>query len=140
MVEGCGMNNKQLNGIPLEAQYLYLKAHDLAARGRYGQAFECFRQAVTIAPKYCNAIYEMGECLVRLGRPCEAAHKFDQVLRIDPCNAGARSWREILQEKTRETPQADESFFVPTAHTVDEIRVNGRTLGELIRNARRIQV
>ena len=54
-------------GIPIEAQYLYRKGLELENTGRLKEACGYFRQAVLLAPKYAKAIYEMGNCLAKMG-------------------------------------------------------------------------
>jgi tetratricopeptide (TPR) repeat protein len=70
-------------GIPIEAQYLYQKALDISHKGRDEVALRYFRQAVIIAPGYATAIFEMGNCLARLGRYDEAREKYERAAHID---------------------------------------------------------
>ena len=65
-----------IRGIPLEAQYLYRKGMELSAQERDEAAVRCFRQAVTIAPRFTGAYRELGNCLVRLGKPGAAKDCF----------------------------------------------------------------
>ena len=73
-------------GIPIEAQFLYRKALDLAARGRDEEALKYFRQAVIIAPGYARATLEMGNCYARLGRFAEALERYGKSCRIVPAS------------------------------------------------------
>ncbi|MDD1715646.1 MAG: tetratricopeptide repeat protein [Methanolinea sp.] len=81
-------------GIPLEAQALYRRAHEVAGRGRYGEAVGILKKSVLIAPRYTRALEEMGDCLEKTGRFREALDAFDRVLWIDPMHEGARAGRE----------------------------------------------
>jgi len=69
-------------GIPIEAQYLYQKALDMAHKGRDEVALRYFRQAIIIAPDYATAFFEMGNCLARLGRYEEAREKYEKATHI----------------------------------------------------------
>ena len=71
-------------GIPIEAQFLYRKARDLAVRGNDEDALKYLMQTVVIAPNYAKAYFEMGNCLARLGRYQEAREKYSRATRIDP--------------------------------------------------------
>lgn len=70
--------------IPIEAQYLYRKAMELSLQGQPGMALDYYKQAVVIAPRYCQAYYQMGNCLARLGRYAEAIDKYQRAIHIDP--------------------------------------------------------
>jgi tetratricopeptide (TPR) repeat protein len=75
-------------GIPIEAQFLYRKALDLSRQGNDESALRYLMQAVVIAPKYARAIFEMGNCLARMGRLREAKEKYDRASHIDPGLSG----------------------------------------------------
>ena len=70
--------------IPIEAQYLYRKARELAEQGQTGMALNYFKQAIVIAPRYSQAYYQMGNCLALLGRYQDAIEKYRRAIRIDP--------------------------------------------------------
>lgn len=70
--------------ISLEAQCLYRKGKELSSRGRHDAALKCLRQAVMIAPRFGQAITEIGHCLNRLGRYGEAVDYYDRAHRITP--------------------------------------------------------
>lgn len=71
-------------GIPIEAQFLYRKGLELEGQGRMDAALACFRQAAFLAPGYAKAIFEMGNCLAKLGRYNEARETYRRAARIDP--------------------------------------------------------
>ena len=71
-------------GIPIEAQYLYRKAHEMAGRGRDTAALNYYRQALIIAPAYSKALYEMGNCYAHLGKYAEALVLYERAISIDP--------------------------------------------------------
>jgi tetratricopeptide (TPR) repeat protein len=83
-------------GIPLEAQALYRRAHEVAGRGRYGEAVGILRKSVLIAPRYTRALEEMGDLLEKTGKFREALEAFDRALRVDPMHEGARAGRERM--------------------------------------------
>lgn len=95
MFVGKGMSMEWLyaKAIPIEAQYLYRKARELARQGQTGMALSYFRQAVFIAPRYSQAYYQMGNCLALLGKYPEAIEKYQRAIQIDP---SARKSRENL--------------------------------------------
>lgn len=88
--------------IPIEAQYLYRKAQELAGQGKTGMALNYFRQAAVIAPRYSQAYYQMGNCLARLGRIPEAIEKYQRAIQIDPSAPKPREKMDRLlsQQKT----------------------------------------
>jgi tetratricopeptide (TPR) repeat protein len=71
-------------GIPIEAQYLYKKAMDLYNVGKTESALKYLRQTTVIAPRYSKALFDMGNCLTKLGLHDEAAIRYEQAARIDP--------------------------------------------------------
>jgi tetratricopeptide (TPR) repeat protein len=71
-------------GIPIEAQYLYRKAFEMAGQGKDESALKYYRQALIIAPKYSNALFEMGNCYAHLGMYAEALDMYDRAIRINP--------------------------------------------------------
>jgi tetratricopeptide (TPR) repeat protein len=71
-------------GMPIEAQYLYKKAMDLYSRGNTESALKYLRQTMVIAPHYSKALFDMGNCLAKLGLQDEATVRYEQAVRIDP--------------------------------------------------------
>ena len=71
-------------GIPIEAQYLYRKAHEMAGQGKDASALKYYRQALIIAPKYAKALFEMGNSFAHLGMFAEAIASYDRAIHIDP--------------------------------------------------------
>lgn len=86
--------------IPIEAQYLYRKARELAEQGQTGMALNYFRQAVVIAPRYSQAYYQMGNCLALLGKYPEAIEKYQRAVQIDPTSQKTREKMEHLLSRT----------------------------------------
>jgi len=82
-------------GIPIEAQYLYRKAFEMAGQGKDKSALKYYRQALIIAPKYSNALFEMGNSFAHLGRYAEALEMYDRAIRINPES-------EEMQDKKRD--------------------------------------
>jgi tetratricopeptide (TPR) repeat protein len=78
--------------IPLEAQYLYRRAQEMAASRKFDMALKCLKQAVCIAPHFSKAYHEMGRCLEELGRPDEASEKYCRELQAGPLYAETRLW------------------------------------------------
>lgn len=73
-----------VKGIPVEAQYLYKKAMDLYSMGKTESALKYLRQTTVIAPRYSKALFDMGNCLTKLGLHDEAILCYEQAVRIDP--------------------------------------------------------
>jgi tetratricopeptide (TPR) repeat protein len=71
-------------GIPIEAQYLYKKAMEMDSRGNTESALKYLKQTMVIAPGYSKALFEMGNCLARLGQQEEARIRYEQAIEIDP--------------------------------------------------------
>jgi tetratricopeptide (TPR) repeat protein len=71
-------------GIPIEAQYLYRKAFEMAGQGKDESALKYYRQALIIAPKYSKALYEMGNSLAHLGMYDEAIDMYDRAIHLNP--------------------------------------------------------
>jgi tetratricopeptide (TPR) repeat protein len=80
-------------GIPIEAQYLYKKAMDLYNIGKTESALKYQKQTMVIAPRYSKALFDMGNCLTKLGLHDEAAIRFEQAIQIDP------ALKNILQKR-----------------------------------------
>jgi len=78
---------------------MYHQALYLSMQGKKEDALNDFRQAVVIAPRFCEALNAMGSCLDDLGRYDEAVRKFDKVIEIDSHNAEARLKREMILNK-----------------------------------------
>ncbi len=73
-----------MNGIPLEAQYVFRRGVDMVSQQNYEAALRYFRQAVFLAPRFSRAYMESGYCLARLHRYDEAAECFLKAFRMDP--------------------------------------------------------
>lgn len=84
------MEQRYTKAIPIEAQYLFQKARELAEHGQPGMALNYYKQAVIIAPQYSQAYYQMGNCLARLGRYPEAIEKYQRAVRTDPSSPEPR--------------------------------------------------
>lgn len=97
-------------GIPIESQYLYRRALELSKLGKYETALRYFRQAVVIAPRYSTALYEIGNCLLKLEQFEEAIAYYSRTLDIDPLNAEAQIKRDIAIHY-RESTITGHKFF-----------------------------
>lgn len=96
-------------GIPIEAQYLYRKAHEMAGLGRDTTALNYYRQALIIAPAYVKVLYEMGDCYAHLGRFAEARSVYERATSLNPESGETRQKREqFLPETGRDGRQARE--------------------------------
>ena len=84
-------------GIPIEAQYLYRKAHEMADQGKDTTALKYYRQALIIAPKYSNALFEMGNCFAHLGMYTEALTMYDRAIHINPESKEIVERRDLVQ-------------------------------------------
>jgi tetratricopeptide (TPR) repeat protein len=73
-----------MNGIPLEAQYVFRRGLEMVSCQNYEGALRYFRQAVFLSPRYSRAYLESGYCLARLHRYDESAECFLKAFRIDP--------------------------------------------------------
>jgi Flp pilus assembly protein TadD len=71
-------------GIPIEAQYLYKKAMEMYGKGNTESALRYLKQTMVLAPRYSKALFEMGNCLTRLGQQEEARVRYEQAIEIDP--------------------------------------------------------
>jgi tetratricopeptide (TPR) repeat protein len=80
-------------GIPIEAQYLYRKAMDMFRLGKTESALKYLKQTMVIAPCYSKALFEMGNCLTKLGQHEEARVRYEQAVRIEP------ALQELLDKK-----------------------------------------
>ena len=72
-----------MNGIPLEAQYLYRRGIELSGHKNPEAAAKCLRQAIIIAPQFRRAYRELGACLTRMGRQEDAEFCYTKLLRIE---------------------------------------------------------
>ena len=87
-------------GIPIEAQYLYRKAHEMAGQGKDAHALKYYRQALIIAPKYAKALHEMGDSFAHLGMYCEAIEMYDRAIHINPESREITEKRELVRSFT----------------------------------------
>lgn len=71
-------------GVPIEAQYLYKKALEMFRLGKPESALKYLKQTMVIAPRYSKALFEMGNCLTKLGEHEEARVRYEQAFQIDP--------------------------------------------------------
>ncbi len=105
-------------GIPIESQYLYRRALELSKLGKYETALRYFRQAVVIAPRYSTALYEIGNCLLKLEQFDEAIAYYSRALDIDPLNAEAQVKRDTAihyrQSTSTEHKFFEKSNFLPS--------------------------
>jgi tetratricopeptide (TPR) repeat protein len=65
----------------------------------YATALRYFRQTVIVAPHYSKAIYEMGNCLEKLGHYSEAVELYTRALSFDPLNTDAQIKRDMVTKK-----------------------------------------
>jgi tetratricopeptide (TPR) repeat protein len=84
-------------GVPIEAQYLYRKAFELAGNGNDTDAIRYYRQALVIAPAYTKARYEMGNSYARLGMIPEALSLYNQAIRNDPAGGEVQKLRDCIR-------------------------------------------
>ena len=80
-------------GVPIEAQYLYKKAMDMFRLGKTESALKYLKQTMVIAPRYSKALFEMGNCLTKLGKHEEARVRYEQAVQIDP------ALKELLEKR-----------------------------------------
>ena len=93
-----------VRSVPIDAQYMYYKAKEASERGDFLQALDFLEKAVTIAPRYEKAFYEMGNCLDELGRFDEAIEMYKKTIEIDPFFMEAWVKKDRILKKTgRET-------------------------------------
>jgi tetratricopeptide (TPR) repeat protein len=84
------MNMYGINGIPLEAQYLYRRGVELSSQKKYEAAVKCLRQAIIIAPRFTGAYRELGGCFTRLGKEEDATDcylKLNRIASYSSCHA-----------------------------------------------------
>lgn len=78
----------------LEGIELFDKGGELADKGRYEEAIECYDEFLKINPDDVDAWYNEGNLLEKMGRPKEAVKCYDEVTEIDSkhaiawCNKG----------------------------------------------------
>jgi tetratricopeptide (TPR) repeat protein len=84
-------------GIPIEAQYLYRKALEMSHQGKDAEALKYYRQALIIAPKYSNALFEMGNCLAHLGMYTEALTMYERAIHLNPESKEIVERRDLVQ-------------------------------------------
>lgn len=75
--------------VPLEAQYLYRRGREMMDQQKEDIALAYLKQAVFIAPGFSKAYRELGNCLVRLGRPEEASGYYQRASRRGPVSDGS---------------------------------------------------
>ena len=88
-----GMEVYLYKGVPIEAQYLYKKAMEMFRLGKPESALKYLKQTMVIAPRYSRALFEMGNCLTKLGEHEEARVRYEQAVQIDP------ALKELLEKQ-----------------------------------------
>jgi len=111
---GRNMTPSGNNGIPREAQCLYLQGLDYSQEGKVEDAISSLSAAVQIEPCFCSAYNAMGNCLDRLGRYEEAIRNYEKVIELDPSHAAARFKRDLVLLKvwrrSTENPVSTDPF------------------------------
>ena len=92
----------------------------LAARGRYDEAIENYRQAIQINPNFPEALNNLGEALADKGRFDEAIKNYRQAIQINPndyqalSNLGiALAARAGLMKRSRTITRPSRSIRIP---------------------------
>lgn len=83
-------------GIPIEAQYLYRKASEMADRGMDRAAMNYYQQALIIAPAYTKALFEMGNCYAHIGKYREARVLYERAIRLNPEDPELQKRRDAI--------------------------------------------
>ena len=88
---------------------MYHHALSLSMQGKKEEALIDFQRAIVIAPRFCEALNAMGNCLDELERYDEAVRKFDKLIEIDPNHTEAWLKREMILKKISfsDKPPAD---------------------------------
>lgn len=75
---------------PSNPQWPYLLADILGGFGELDESVRLLRQSLALAPDYVPARVKLGETLLKLNEPAEAARAFGEALARDPANPHAR--------------------------------------------------
>lgn len=75
------------------ATHLHEQAIAFMNRGQYGQAIDCFQQALFIQPDYASAYNNRANCLKTLGNAFDAVLNYDRALQLEPAIAEYHSNR-----------------------------------------------
>jgi Flp pilus assembly protein TadD len=66
---------------------------DMFSMGKTESALKYLKQTMVIAPRYSKALFEMGNCLTKLGQHEEARVRYEQAFQIDP------ALQELLEKR-----------------------------------------
>ena len=100
----CYQGLQQLD--PTEPRWLHLHASILAGYGTIDPALELWRKVRELAPDYLPAPLRMGDGLLKVNRPQEAAAAYEAVLKLSPGNPYALLGLARLDLKAERWDQA----------------------------------
>ena len=104
--------------------------------GRFDEAAEAFRKAITAAPASATAHANLGLALVRLGKPGDAVKSFESALRLDPANVTAHASLGMLLADQGSTQAALNHLRTAFEHTPEDRNVAVALLRQLLRLGR----
>lgn len=82
-----------------QAAKKYHEGQDLALRGRYEEAIECYDKSISLNPEDADAYNNKGNSLSALGKYEEAIKAYNKSIELRPNDAVAINNRTIVIEK-----------------------------------------
>lgn len=88
----------------------------LAEAGRYEEAARQFRRACARRPNHIPTLQALGATLLRGNEPRKALRRFDDILKLDPANAGAAHGKGLALHALADRDAALSAFRHATLH------------------------
>ncbi len=95
--------------VPKAAAKAYKAAHDASAKGRTNEAILALTRAVTTDPDYFEAWNNLGVQHLREGHAAEAAHCFEQAIRLDSADPLAETNYAFALLLLKRFPEAEQA-------------------------------
>ncbi|MGE4296788.1 MAG: tetratricopeptide repeat protein [Desulfovibrionaceae bacterium] len=81
----CWKEAEGLSSSPiLQSYHMYLQARALEMQARYQSAIAIYKQVLHLSPRWLDALYRQGVCLVKMGFAEQAMGFFSDLIRKDP--------------------------------------------------------
>ena len=91
--------SNRLNPLGLDPRAMMWAGISFAKQGDFNQAVRSYTRAIRFAPRYTKAYLNRGLAYMNMGRYERAFDDFSSILRQDPANSQASSFREMARQR-----------------------------------------